>query len=279
MRCKYFILLFLAFSLSFALASAAAPGTCVEAVITSINPSSVDANEEFTVGIEISNCGDEIPENITFEIKRFSPDISIQEPLVNDVGKLSYSNSKRFILYHMRTAQNIAPGTYTFEAELNYGRRDYSLIKKYSFGVTVKTETPELFISGVKTSPERITPKENVILTIKIENSGKGSAKSVKAILEGLNFEGVKEAYIGEIKADEELPARFVLKAGNSGDYNFNVKIDYKSSGADESVDYQNSLHVFSSTSIFYWIIPILALGCVLLVVILKTRNKKEDGY
>lgn len=279
MGCKYFTLLFLAFSLSLALASAAAPGTCVDAVITSINPSSVDVNEEFTVGIEINNCGDEIPDNITFEIKRFSPDISIQEPLVNNIGKLSYSNSKRFILYHMRTAQNIVPGTYLFEAELNYGSGDYSVRKQYNFEVTVKTETPELFISGVKTSPERITPNENVILTLKIENSGKGSAKSVKAILEGLNFEGVKEAYVGEIKADEELPARFVLKAGNSGDYNFSIKINYKSVGADESVSHQTSLHVFSSTSIFYWIIPILALCCILLVVILKTRNKNADGY
>ena len=42
--------------------SAFQEGYCATAEITSINPSSIDADEDFTVGIVIDNCGDEIPE-------------------------------------------------------------------------------------------------------------------------------------------------------------------------------------------------------------------------
>lgn len=278
MRGRYFILFFMALGMSLALASATNSQMCAEAFVNSINPSSVDANQEFTVGIEIDNCGEIIPQNVIFEITRISPEISVQEPLINNIGEIGYANSKRFVLYHMRTAPNIQPGIYHIESKLTYGDSQFRQTKDYNFSITVETNAPELSISGSKTAPDRISPKDDIILTVKVENSGKGSAKSVRVRLEGLDFEGVKEAYIGEIKSDEELPARFVLRAGDTGTSNFNVKIFYKFGDEDKLVQYPMSLQVFSKSNLLWWLIPgILVLVIVISFLVLRTNHNNED--
>ena len=70
-------------------ASASQEGYCATAEITSINPSSIGADEGFTVGIVIDNCGDKIPENVIFEIIRHSEDIEIKEPFLSEEVKKS----------------------------------------------------------------------------------------------------------------------------------------------------------------------------------------------
>lgn len=278
MRCKYFICLLLAFSLSLALVSAISEDTCVNAVVTSINPSSVDANEDFTVGIEIDNCGEQIPENITFELTSVSPEISVNEPLLTEIGALGYANSKRFILYHMRTSPNIPPGVHYIEAELRYGSLGFLIKKEYNFSITVETNEPELSISGSKTSPDRIAPKDDIILTLKVENSGKGSAKNVRVRLESLDFEGVKEAYLGEVEPNEELPARFVLRASEAGTKDFIAKIFYQYGSEDKMVQFPMGLQVFSKSNYLWFVIP----GAIILIILvlwlyLKTNHNHED--
>jgi hypothetical protein len=283
MRCKFIVLLVLAFSL-FAVFSNAAPNDlgsstsiCAEAAVTNINPSSVDANQDFTVGIVIDNCGNVIPKNITFEIMRLSPDITVKEPLINHVGDLGYANSKRFILYHMRTSPDIPPGAYYFEAKLDYGDGSSYITRYYNFSITVETDKPDLSISGFKTSPDRINPKQDVILTLKVENSGKGSAKEVMVRLEGLDFEGVKDAYIGEINPNEELPARFVLRSGNAESSNFNAKIFYKSAGENNMVQFPLGLQVFSTSISYWWIIGGVIVILAIFLFYLKSRSKTKD--
>ena len=54
---------------------------CVDAFVSSIDPTSVGINEDFTVGILIDNCGEGAsPENITFELMETGPHISVKEP-------------------------------------------------------------------------------------------------------------------------------------------------------------------------------------------------------
>jgi len=37
---------------------------CVDFQVTDINPSSVEIGEEVTVGIQLDNCGSDLPENV-----------------------------------------------------------------------------------------------------------------------------------------------------------------------------------------------------------------------
>lgn len=247
-------------------------GMCADAFVTGIEPVSVGPDEDFTVGIAVENCGLDLVKNITFEITRFSQEISIKEPLVQTIDSIEYNNLKRFFVYHMHTSPNIKPGEYHFETNLIYGK-DVPISKTDGFNVTVKSDEPELAVSGVKTGPERIFPNQDVILTAKVENSGKGAAKDVKVTADGINFEGVKESYIGKIEPDEELPARFVLKSGQPGEYDFNMTVTYRFANEEKQEVFPIKIYVFSEGKNYTW--EIVAGIFVLLVVSFFFINRK----
>lgn len=257
--------------------SAFQEGVCATAEITSINPSSVGADEDFTVGIVIDNCGDEIPENVTFEITRHSEDIQIKEPLLNNIGKMGYANSKRFILYNMRTSPDATPGEHIFETKLRYGNNNFYIEKESNFSIMVNTQKPDLTISRVYTNPEIISEGEKIILTIDIENAGNGEAKDVRVELENLNLEGVKQKYLGRIKSDENMPARFVFEKSKKGIYEGNVKVNYIFAGKNEELNFPLEIQVFSNgTNYFYIILIVLILGVLGYFLYQKKLNPKN---
>jgi len=270
--CATFIIILLA-SLGVALES----GMCVNSVVTSIVPSSIEAGKNFTVGIEISGCGAVDPGNIIFSLEKVSSFISVQEPPTIEVGSLEYGNSKRFIIYHMRTSEDIEPGTYYFETKLTYGEGN-SISELGNFSVDVLSDRPSLTVSGIKTDPDRIYPNQDVVITMKIQNDGLGDAKSVRVKLDGLDFEGVKEAYLGQIKTGEELPARFVLRSAKDGPYTYNIKVFYDFAGNGEMVQYPAMTYVFFELNPLYWIIPsILVIVVLALVYVRKLRAGKGN--
>jgi hypothetical protein len=269
----------LIFAILFLLSSVSAfqEGYCARAEITSINPSSVGADEDFTVGIVIDNCGDKIPENITFEITRYSEDIRIKEPLLNNIGKMGYANSKRFILYNMRTSPDTTPGEHTFETRLRYGNNNFYIEKESNFSIIVNTQKPDLTISRIYTNPEVISEGEKIILTIDIENAGNGEAKDVRVELENLNLEGVKQKYLGKIKSDENMPARFVFEKSKKGIYEGNIKVNYKFAGNEEELNFPIEIQVFSNgTNYFYVILIVLILGALGYFLYQKKLNPKN---
>jgi hypothetical protein len=118
--------------------SALNEGRCVDVQVTDITPSSVEIGDELTVGIQLDNCGDELPENVHFEITRFSDDIIIKEPLIVEFDKpFGYSNSKRFNIYHLYVTNKATPGEYVFEYELTYGDDNSYALKEGDFSITV----------------------------------------------------------------------------------------------------------------------------------------------
>ncbi|MFW6233375.1 MAG: hypothetical protein ACOC3Z_01795 [Nanoarchaeota archaeon] len=235
---------------------------CATAEITSINPSSIGADEDFTVGIVIDNCGDEIPENITFEILRHSDDIEIKEPLINHIGKMGYTNSQRFILYHMHSSFDAIPGEHVFETKITYGNKDFYIEKRDNFSITINTQKPDLAVSRVYTNPEIISEGEKIILTIDIENAGNGEAKDVRVELENLELEGIKQKYLGKIESDENMPARFIFEGDKKGIYEGDIKINYKFAGENKELNFPVEIQVFSNrTNYFYVIGVVLMLG------------------
>jgi len=198
---------------------------CVDFQVTDINPSSVEIGEEVTVGIQLDNCGSELPENVYFEITRFSDDVIIREPLVIDFDKpFGYANSKRFNIYHIYITNEATPGEYVFEYELFYGKNDFSIKKEGTFSITVTSQESDINIAYVKTEP--ILPKvgDEITLTIRLENFGRGDANSVKAKVD-IPFFGIKESFLGELEAGDDSSAVFTIVPDKSGviDYNLNV--------------------------------------------------------
>ena len=269
----------LIFAILFLVSSVSAfqEGYCATAEITSINPSSIGADEDFTVGIVIDNCGDEIPENVTFEILRHSEDIEIKEPLVNNIGKMGYANSQRFILYHMHSSPDATPGEHIFETKITYGNKDFHIEKEDNFSITINTQKPDLAVSRIYTNPEIISEGEKIILTIDIENAGNGEAKDVRVELENLELEGVKQKYLGKIESDENMPARFIFEGDKNGIYEGNIKINYKFAGENKELNFPIQIQIFSNgTNYFYVAGIILILGVLGYFLYRKKLNPKN---
>lgn len=245
--------------------SSALEGTqCVEASVTDITPSSIGIGEEFTIGIQIENCGSEIPEFVSFELINPPTDITIKEPLVISLSRLYYGNSERFITYHMRTADDAHPGTHTIKTRLTYGGEYSSIMKDYEITFEVVGEKAELNIASIKTKPVLPIEGETVELTLRIENTGEGTAKSIKIYAEH-PFQGIKQSFIGSLDLDEDGPAIFTFIADKSGEFEFPVTISYSDDFGEKEVKTNIDLSILekkSNLGLIVFVIIVLTIIC-----------------
>ena len=255
---------------------------CVDFQVTDINPSSVEIGEEVTVGIQLDNCGSDLPENVHFEITRFSNDIIIREPLVVDFKKpFGYANSDRFNIYHLYVTDKATPGEYVFEYKLSYGGKDLSIEKEGNFSITVTSQESDLNIAYIKTEP--ILPKvgDEVTLTIRLENFGRGDANSVKAKVD-IPFFGIKESFLGELESGDDSSAVFTLVSDRSGVIDYDLIVTYKDDFGNKEFSESLELNIQENPRS-----NILTMGIAILLIALiggiiyyfkfrKSLNKKE---
>lgn len=202
---------------------------CAEAVVTDISPSSVEIDEEFTIGISIESCGSKSPEEVHFEIIQPSPDLLIKEPLLLKIGALHYANSNRFVTYHMRTTQDAKPGTYVIEMRLTYRSEGLLFTENSNVSINVTSDDAELALASAKTNPTFPIAGKPVTITLRLENFGRGDANSIKADLVGLeSFVGSKKAFLGELAAEEDGILSFNLVPEKAGDYTYEMVVNYR---------------------------------------------------
>ncbi len=85
----------------------------------------------------------------------------------------------------------------------------------------------ELSIESIRTEPINPVIGDPVTITMRIENSGNGDARSVKVDL-NIPFEGTKTAFLGKIKPDDDAPGVFTLYAAESGDTEYTASIEFE---------------------------------------------------
>lgn len=222
-----FLSVFAVILIGISAAEAGSGDECLRAVVEDISPSSVGIDEEFTVGISIENCGNTVPENITFEIISIPPDFIVTENLVAYFPRFIYSNSERQLTYHVRTTPDAKPGPHIIKMKLTYGNEDVIRTTYYEVEVTVIGEHAEPRISSVRTNPEYIYEGDTVDLRLGIENFGKAIAKSVEVSLDH-GFKGIKSSTIGTLGLNGSQTALFKFKANRSGTFDIPVIIDYE---------------------------------------------------
>ncbi len=275
----FILLLSLVLVISINGVQALSEGYCVNVHVTDINPTSVELDSEVTVGVQFDNCGDKIPEIINFEIKRFSEDVMIKEPLViNFTEPFGYSNSQRFNVYHLYVSKDAVPGEYIFEYELNYGNKDFYIKKEGNFSITVMGNEAELNIALVKTDPVIPKVEEEMTLTIRIENFGKGDANSVKAKVD-LPFFGTKEAFLGSLETQDDSPAIFTLVPDKSGNFDYNIEITYKDDYGEHKITEGLELNVQGKDknwSLIFGVGSLIILGTIYLYFKKKKKNEQK---
>ncbi len=274
-----FVILIVSFFFHFSLAAAVIEGNCVEAIVSDVSPSSVSLDEEFTVGIIIDNCGTQISENVTFEITKISPEISVKEPLFQNIGKMGYANSNRFIKYHLRTSNSASPGNYEILYKLVYGSGQSMTEKSGSFSVTVIADEAKFNIASIKTKPVLVYAGDIAEVTLRIENYGKGDANSVKLAIDH-PFSGAKESFMGTIKSKEDSPAIFTFITDQPGDFRFPLKISYHDDLGEHEVFEDISIVVLQkkedNTATFYIAGAVLVILALMFYNYLTRRNKDK---
>jgi len=212
---------------------------CATAEVSDISPSSIKVGEEFTIGIQIENCGNENPGPIYFELLNPPVDLAIKEPLIIDIPELNYGNSERFIIYHMKTNEDASSGTYVIKTRLIYGKS----IKDYNITFEIIGNEAELSIASIKTDPVLPVKGETVELIMRIENTGDGTAKSV-SVYANHPFEGLKQSFIGALDSNEDGPVVLTFIVDEVGEFEFPVTISYKDDFGDNEIKTNVSLTV-----------------------------------
>ena len=244
---KLTYLCLLVFTIFLTVISAAATGPSdderVTAEIQEISPSSVGIDEEFTLGINLESSGNNVPENITFEIISIPPDIIVIEDLVTHIPKLIYSTSGRYLVYHMRTTPDANPGPHIIKMKLTYGNEQIKRSVNYQVEIIVMGEDAEPRISSVNTNPEYIYEGDTVDLRLGIENFGDTIAKSVSVSLNH-EFKGIKTSTIGTLGLNESQSALFKFKANRSGEFDIPVIIEYEDDFGKQKDEYDIKITV-----------------------------------
>jgi hypothetical protein len=244
--------------------------------VTDVTPSSVKPDEDFTVGVKVWNDGTYEIEDAVLEVKNFGEDIQMKENRSIYLGKFS-----RNLIYHFHTSQNAIGGARSITFELTWRHKGESAFfsTTNNFSISITPDESKLTLSGVKTDPERLNENSDFILTIKVENYGDGTAKDVRIKLADMNLEGTKDAFLGEIKSHEDVPARFVLKSKESGDYMYQAIVLNEEYGQERMKEFALTLHVFKKTSFnFLWItIALFAVAFLLLFLAFRYKGKEKD--
>ena len=277
MNLKY-ILIFLFIIAIVPIITALDKGYCVTAEVSDITPSSIGIGEEFTVGVQIENCGDEMPEYVSFELLNPPIDITIKEPLIINISRLYYGNSERFITYHMKTTGDAQPGTHIIKTRLFYGKTQYSITKNYNITIEVIGDEAELSIASFKTDPVLPRKGETVELTLRIENTGDGTAKSVEVYVNH-SFQGLKQSFIGALDSNEDGPAVLTFIVDKSGEFEFPVTISYKDDFGDNEIKTNVSLNVLKKKSNIGTIILAILIIAVFgggIYYFIKTKKAKD---
>jgi len=251
---------------------------CVAAEVSDISPSSIGIGDEFTVGIHVENCGNEAPEYISFELIAPPVDISVKEPLIINISNLYYSNSERFITYHMRTADDAQPGAHLIKTRLVYGKEGFLVTNDYNITFEVIGDRAELAIASLKTSPVLPKKGDTVELTIRIENTGDGTAKSV-GIYADHPFKGIKQSFIGALDSDEDGPAVLTFIANKKGEFEFPVNITYYDDFGKNEIETELTLNVLrkeTDVGAIIIILLILVLSGAGIYYFSKTKREKD---
>ncbi len=191
-----------------------------------INPESISPKDTFNISFSVSNAGTGIAREV--QVSTATGDL----PFVpvgadtNIITELDPGESSQ-LNYRVLVKDKAEISSYSIPIKLEYKDENGRNISSQNFvGVTVLGRG-ELAISDLKIEPQNPVQGDPVTLTMRIENSGNGDAKSVKVSL-NIPFEGTKIAFLGKIKPNDDAPAVFSVFVNQSGDIPYSAVIGYE---------------------------------------------------
>lgn len=249
-----------------------AGNTLIEIADVTIDNKEIKPGDNFRINISLRNAGDNeikwVKVALLPEDAGIIPVSSASEKVFNDLpSNLQYTAS-----FDYSIDKEIPPGNYLMTVSLNYQDENGAFFNETrNIGIKV-IDNSNLDIASIKIDPQRIYAGENVILTIRIENNGQGDAKSVKAEID-VPLKGEKTAFLGTIKSDEDAPAVYALKTGESGEINYNLRITYKDDRGEHVKDQPLTLVVYPGNADNT---PFIFLGALVIPAYLYWRKRSR---
>ncbi len=229
--------------------------------INRIVPDQVNPGSSFDIQIHLMNAGTATAHDIRVGVH--SPDDSIssltpEQYFISDLGPgETHTQNLSFA-----TDKTIPTGIFQFPLSVQYlTTNNLKHEQKAQIGVLIQGKG-ELGISKYQISPQMIKTGDTFSLITRIENTGTGDAKSVRVALE-IPFEGMKEAFVGTIKPDNDAPAIFNLKATQAGEIPYKLNITFHDDYGDHSIIEPLSLSVqeTNNTGMYMLIILLIIAG------------------
>ena len=239
-----------------------------------INPELISPQDTFNITFSVSNEGTGIAREVQviaatggLPFVPIGSDTNIIKTL--DPGESIQLN------YRLLVKDKTLISSYSIPIKMEYKDENGKNTSSSSFvGVKVLGDA-ELSIGHIKTEPQNPAKGDPVIITMRLENSGNGDAKSVKVSLD-IPFEGTKTAFLGKIKPDDDAPGVFTFYATDSGDIPYTAAIEFEDDLGRHTVKEALTLNV-RNTNTNGIIIPVIVVVLVAgAFVFYRFRRKKS---
>jgi hypothetical protein len=196
---------------------------------TSTNPSVIYPDTEFSMNVTLENIGTDVAKSVDLSLTLDEGFSGGNTAFLGTIEKDSTSSTT----LNLKAAEEISLGHHTLTADLNY---QDSKGNEYNESIPIDVFVQDrgevkLSISEINTTPSKIYPNTDFILTLTIENTGSQAAKATKLVLNlPKEFTGEDSSFLGTIQKDGLSSASFDIKAFKSsspGVYLVNAKTTY----------------------------------------------------
>lgn len=207
-----------------------------------INPELISPQDTFNITFSVQNEGTGIAREVQVSA---APGGLPFVPIGSDTNIIKTLDPGESIQlnYRLLVKDKTLISSYSIPIKMEYKDETGKNTSSSSFvGVKVLGDA-QLSIGNIKTEPQNPVNGDLVTITMRLENSGNGDAKSVKVSL-NIPFEGTKTAFLGKIKPDDDAPGVFTFYAAQSGDIPYTAAIEFEDDLGRHTVKEELALNV-----------------------------------
>ncbi|WP_269848448.1 COG1361 S-layer family protein [Methanosarcina horonobensis] len=196
----------------------------------------IQPGENFNLSVKVNSVGTGNAKNarISLDLDEL-PEIA---PLDDNSKFLSLldAGKSETVNFHLQLSKEAEAKTYNIPIRVSFTdeaeQLNLSTIETIGF---LSRGRAELSFASIKTDP--VLPKEgdSVELTLRVENPGTVSAKSVQVYADH-PFRGNKQSFVGTLESNEDGPAIFTFIIDKEGKYEFPIAITYSDDFGDHEL-------------------------------------------
>lgn len=212
-----------------------------------INPELISPQDTFNLMFSVSNEGTGIARDVQVStVTSGLPFVPVGAD-TKIIKKLDPNESER-LSYRIQVKDKAEISSYSIPIKMDYKDENGINISSQGFtGIKVLGKA-KLSIANIKTEPQNPVNGDLVTVTMRIENSGNGDAKSVKVSID-TPIKGTKTAFLGKIQPNDDAPAVFTLYTTESGDIPFSAVIEFEDDLGMHASTSELNLHVHNTNN------------------------------